>query len=226
MGPMEHIRTPVREIAAAHPAAVDVLYRHQIDFCSRGERPLEEACASRSVPVEQVLAEIADAERRSEPSVDWRARPLDELVDHILDRYHVMLDRQLVETSALLDRAMIDDRSAHAEPLRYLRSVFNGLWAEMSAHMMKEDQIVFPLIRSGEGAATASAMDSMRHEHDDTVGALSRIRHLAEGFAPPADASEALRALYTALQRLERDIVVHMHLENNILFPRALAGDA
>jgi regulator of cell morphogenesis and NO signaling len=112
------------------------------------------------------------------------------------------------------------------EKLRELASVLGGLRSELEAHMMKEERILFPLIRQGRGSSAVAPVSVMEHEHDSAAGALRRLRDLTDGYEAPPEACNTWRALWHGLADLERAMHEHIHLENNVLFPGALSGAA
>jgi regulator of cell morphogenesis and NO signaling len=227
----------VGEIAARSPAAVRVFEKLGIDYCCRGERPVTEACREKGLDPAVVMAELDQAEAPAEvESRNWAAAPLSELIEHILDQHHASLRAELPligERLAIVQRVHGERDGAHLRPLA---EVFAALWDELNAHMRKEEMILFPFVERCERAAAAgaampsasfgsmqSSIHVMRHEHHSAGRALSEIRRLTAGYTPPTHACNTYRALYAGLEELERDLHLHIHLENNILFPRALA---
>ncbi len=215
----------VGEIATRVPAAAFVFEDRGIDYCCAGDTPLAKACERAGVETSAVIDAIR---RRSEqadaPAQRWDQRPLGDLVDHILERYHARLRDQLPSletmTAKVVDR---HGRGPHGDTLRRVRETFLGLRAELESHMMKEEQILFPMIRDGQGSMAGGPISVMEHEHDNAGAALRTLRELTSDYAAPEDACTTWRALWSGLAELERDLHAHIHLENNILFPRALA---
>jgi regulator of cell morphogenesis and NO signaling len=221
------ISESVGSIAARQPAATTVLLHHGIDFCCGGERTLGEACRAAGVDPATVAAEIDRADQAggegAEGEPRWDRRPLPELIEHILSRYHAVLRRDL---PALVDLARKVEAAHAAHPRRPV-----GVAAHLAAmreavesHLAKEEQILFPLILAGRGSAAHMPVRVMNEEHEDHGRNLAELRRLASGYAVPDGACASWRALYEGLAALERDLFEHIHLENNVLFPRALAG--
>lgn len=207
----------VAGLATAHPAAVRVLYRHGIEFCVGGSRPLRDACREAAVEVEALLAEVG-REEVGDAGVDWAERPLGELVDHILIDFHAVERRELDRLLGLFDAGAPPRdavRAALAETCRRLR-------AELAEHMAKEETVLFPWIHSGRGVLARAPIQVMMMEHDATLRLLNEMRGLRQAYAAAPGASAALVA---GLADLDRHVREHMHLENNILFTRALRGD-
>jgi regulator of cell morphogenesis and NO signaling len=225
----------VGEIAAQTPAAVRVFEKHHIDYCCGGQRRLEEACQERGISVEALLAEVEQAGRLPDSGRDWTQASLAELVAHILSTHHEYLRRELPALSARLARVMEAHGEKHGQTLAVLRSVFDGLSQEISAHLRKEEMVLFPAIQELEAARAAGRRSApspfgsienpirmMIFEHDNAGGALSEMRRLTQGYLAPPDACATFRALYQGWEELEADLHQHIHLENNILFPRAI----
>ena len=209
----------VGQIAAGTPAAVRVFEKYGIDFCCGGGTGLGEACRARGLEPDSVLAEIDRAAAIPvEDTTDWRTAPLDALIDHIVGTHHVYLKANLPRIEAMIAKVA----AAHGASAPEIGGVFGAMKAELDAHMMKEEVILFPMIRSGRGAGTMGPIRVMLAEHDSAGEALGQLRALTNGFTAPEGACNTWSALYFELAELERDLHRHIHLENNILFPRAL----
>jgi regulator of cell morphogenesis and NO signaling len=215
----------VGQIATEHPLATRVFARHGIDFCCGGGKPLAEVCSQRGLNATTVLAEIEhELAAPSESEVRWDQASLGDLIEHILVTYHKPLHEELPRLEAMARKVDDVHRDKQPEMLPELLSVYLGLKAELDQHMTKEEQILFPMIRSGQGAMAAGPISVMEHEHDSAGGALRRLRELTNGYEVPAEACNTWRALWHGLAALEESLHQHIHLENNILFPRALAS--
>ena len=209
------------EIAVTHPAASRVFHRHRLDYCCGGRRPLAEACAARGLDPAAVLAEIAEAEAADPDPARWESRPLPELIDFIVGRYHDDLRRELPELVAMAAKV----EQVHGEKASCPRGLHEHLriiHAAVLEHLDKEEHILFPMINAGAGARASAPVHAMEVEHDDHRQNLARTRALTTDLVPPDEACTTWRALYLRLQQLEADLMQHIHLENNILFPRAL----
>ncbi|MDP3274800.1 MAG: iron-sulfur cluster repair di-iron protein [Deltaproteobacteria bacterium] len=217
-----HTNDTLASLATAHPEATTVFLRHQLDFCCGGGRKLSDACATLGLDPAKIVAEIA-AEQAPHEVIRWDKRPVEELVEHILTRYHAPLRREL---SGLLEAAKKIERVHAAKP-----SCPHGLAAhlaqvatELEEHMTKEEQVLFPALRSGaRGQAILMPVRVMMREHDDHGANLRKMRDLATDFVPPPEACATWRALYVGLAKLEGELMEHIHLENNVLFVKALA---
>lgn len=230
----------VGEIAAENPAAVPVFQKHGIDFCCGGKRPLGEVCREKGIPAAEVLEEIGKArEAAALGDTDWTTAPLSALAAHIVNRHHLYLEAELPRLDGMLAKVAEAHRDAHGDMLASLGGVYRNLEAELDSHMQKEEMVLFPLIGRMERAAEdggplpASHCGSvnnpirvMEHEHDAAGEALAKLRELTGNYTLPGDACATFRALYAGLEALEADLHRHIHLENNILFPRAQALEA
>jgi regulator of cell morphogenesis and NO signaling len=223
----------VRELAVELPHATRVFEKLGIDYCCGGGRSLKEACSVAQVAVDEVLASL-DAPALSNDSVDWNSAPLTELVEHILSRHHTFVKTEIPRLEALLAKVHSVHGERHPE-LREIQQAFRGLGQELLMHCMKEEQILFPYIiamesshRQGRAAAppmfgtVRNPIHMMMMEHDSAGDALRSIRDATSGFTAPADACISFQTLYRALAEFEADLHQHIHLENNILFPRAV----
>ena len=210
------------DLAIRLPGASRVFHRHRLDFCCGGRRSLAEACAARGLDPARLVEELG--REVAEPAeIDWALRSLPDLIDHILVRFHEPLRAELPELVRMARRV----EEVHAEkpgcPLglsAHLASVKESL----ELHMQKEERVLFPMIRAGRGAHAAGPVSVMEQEHDEHGVSLRRIRGLTGDLVPPAHACTTWRALYLRLDALERELMEHIHLENNVLFPRALEG--
>jgi regulator of cell morphogenesis and NO signaling len=218
----------VSDVATDAPATIRIFQQHGIDFCCGGKRPLAEVCAERGLDVDQVVEELHEALTGPADGRDWQAAPLPELVAHIQRRFHAPLRVELPRLAAMMAKVVSRHGDHLPATLLPLQQTLADLQAEMTEHMAKEDAILFPAIAaigtSGSPAAwIAQPIAVMEAEHDEAGRALARMRDLTGGYTPPEWACPTFRGLYYGLAELEREMHVHVHLENNILFPRAAA---
>lgn len=213
----------VASLATEHPLATRVFTRYGIDFCCGGGRPLKDVCGEKGLDVGRVVDEIRQELSSADEQVHrWDARPLDELIQHILDTYHRPLDEELPRLQQMAARVLEVHHDKDPGRLTELVDVYAGLKAELEDHMAKEEQILFPMILRGQGALTNGPIAVMEHEHESVGIALRRLRELTDDFEVPPEACNTWRALWKGLEALELSLHLHIHLENNILFPRAL----
>jgi regulator of cell morphogenesis and NO signaling len=223
--------TTVAEIATEAPATIRIFQDHQIDYCCGGRIPLAQACAARGLDVGTVLHELQAAVAPVAGEPVWVNETLTALVRHIQSRYHEPLRLELPRLEAMLDKVVSRHGDHLPETLLPLQRAFKQLQAELLVHMTKEDRVLFPFIvrlESGEDVPVEDALEwiqspiaAMEADHDEAGLALAFIRDVTGSFAPPEWACPTFRGLYYGLSQLEADMHVHVHLENNILFPRA-----
>jgi len=215
--------TTVGQIASEHPLATRVFHRHGIDFCCGGGKPLKDVCAARGIDTDVVLAEIQkELDASAKPEERWDQASLEELIDHILVTYHEPLYEELPRLETMAGKVLDVHRDKDPDTLSELQTICVDLHAELKNHMAKEEQVLFPMIRGGQGAMAGGPITVMLHEHDSAATALRRLRELTKDYEVPAEACNTWRALWHGLAALEASLHQHIHLENNILFPRAL----
>jgi len=216
--------TKIGQIATEYPLATRVFARHGLDFCCGGGKPLGEACDKKGIDLNQVIDEIEkEINGTNEPQVRWDQAPLVELVDHIVATFHVPLREELPRLEEMSKKVYKVHGDKDPEALSELVTVFAGLKDELTQHMAKEEEILFPMIRAGQGSGAAGPVEVMEEEHAAAAVALRRIRELTNDYKVPDEACNTWTALWHGLADLEPTMHRHIHLENNILFPRALA---
>ncbi|MFN7953502.1 MAG: iron-sulfur cluster repair protein YtfE [bacterium] len=209
------------ELAVTRPGAIHVFRHHGLDFCCHGRRSLAEACAEKGIDPHAISSEIDAAEPQLHRGTDWAARPLGEVLDFIESRYHAALRSDL---PMLIDLARKVER-VHADKASCPRGLSTHLTRMQEAideHLAKEEQVLFPIVRAGRGRMAACPVQVMEREHEDHGRSLELLRSLTGDFQLPAEACGSWRALYAGLERLTSDLIEHIHLENNVVFPRAL----
>lgn len=228
--------TPLAELAASSTAAVRILEQHGLDYCCGGARSLEDAAGEKGLDAAALLSEIEQPQTGAAEGRDWRTAPLDELADHIVNTHHEYLKLNLPAISRRLAKVAEVHGPKDAARLGAMQEIFGAMRAELEDHMHKEEVILFPFIeRYGRAAsqglplppvpfgAIAHPIRVMEREHESAGGALARLRELTAGYTLPEYACDTVRALWRGLEELEQDLHLHIHLENNILFPRAIA---
>ena len=228
----------VREVAVENPAATRVFERFGIDYCCGGNQGLEQACLRAGVSFEEVVDSLEMEEqtaRAAQQVHDWQSEPLSELIAHIKNIHHKYTREETIRLAALLQKVCSVHGKNHPE-LFGIRETFGWLSQELMTHMMKEEMVLFPYIERmeesiiqnepvlpGPFGSVQNPVAMMEHDHDSAGAALRSIRKAANDFAPPEDACVSYQTLYKALAAFEVDLHQHIHLENNILFPRAVA---
>jgi regulator of cell morphogenesis and NO signaling len=227
----------VRDVVLELPQATRVFEKLKIDYCCGGDKPLGEACANAGVKVEnleRMLAEVGQAGVRGNGSRDFRTATLAELIGHILDKHHAYTKEEMARLEALIGKVIGAHGENHPELLR-LGSLFQELCADLKPHMFKEEQILFPYIIEMERASLQNKpapfapfgtvnnpIRMMMTEHETVGDLLRELRALSSNYSVPPDGCISYQTLYQALEAFEGDLHQHIHLENNILFPRAI----
>jgi regulator of cell morphogenesis and NO signaling len=213
--------TLLAEIATHHAAASRVFQRHRLDFCCHGNRSLSQACVDRGLDAESIIREILSEERAAGPEESFREQPLEDIVAYLVDHYHARLRQELPALIAMAKR--VEHR--HAENPACPRGLSLQLEAMQHAlfhHLDKEERALFPAILAGQGRLAATPIRVMESEHEEHGAALSTTRTMTADYTPPAEACPTWRALYLRLREFELELMNHIHLENHVLFPRAL----
>lgn len=218
-----NIETTVGRIATEHPLATRVFARHNIDYCCGGSISLGEVCNQNSLDTDVILAEIQNEIKSQENSdKQWDKESLTDLIDHILINYHRPLDEEIPRLEYMVHKVYNVHGDKNPEMFSELRQVYLTLINELNAHMMKEEQILFPMIKRGDGGMANGPINVMLQEHDSAGNALKKIRELTNNYQLPEQACNTWKALWHGLEAFEEALHHHIHLENNILFPRAL----
>ena len=233
---MINSETTVRDVALQMPESTRLFEKLKIDYCCGGNRPLAEACASAGIDINNVMEILAQVTKSNseDAALSFRDAPLPELITHILDTHHVFTKSEMERLQSLVEKVIEAHGANHPELIR-LGELFTQLCADLKPHMFKEEQILFPYIVAMTRAAERNQagpfapfgtvnnpIRMMMMEHD-TVGLILReLRALTSGYKAPAGACISYQTLYQALEHFEKDLHQHIHLENNILFPKAL----
>lgn len=231
--------TKVNEIAISKPGARHILEDAGIDYCCGGGKSLQEACLKANVPEAQILWQLRQKSERVAPSESqWTSAPLAELTKHIRECHHQYVRGAIPHLRALLAKVREKHGGEHPE-LGEIEKLFGDVAREMLVHMQKEEQILFPFIDALERAANGNEVVeppffqtvknpiySMMKEHDFAGELMRQIRAATGGYKVPADACTSYQATYQGLEEFEKDLHLHVHLENNILFPRTVDLEA
>lgn len=233
-----NVATTVRELAVTLPGATRVFERLGIDYCCGGSRTLADACVKAKVPVEKVTESLTKAKQEAitpEQQHDWQADSLTALINHIVEKHHTFTKEELPRIEKLMNKVCAVHGEQHAELLR-LKALFLNLKEDLEPHLMKEEQVLFPYIAKLETARTRqialpiscfgtvqNPVRMMNIEHDTAGELLHEMRKVTSNYTVPPEACMSYRALYHALTELETDLHQHIHLENNILFLKAVA---
>ena len=211
---MPTTQTHLSELATDIPSATRIFHRHRLDYCCGGKRPLADACAEQGIDADALLAEILATTLPGEAPL--RNRTPDEIAAYVVERFHEPLREdlpRLTEMARKVERVHGDKPGC---PLG-LGDHLDTWSTSLLEHLDKEEQLLFPSL----GSPGLGIVAALMREHDDHAEALSRNRELTDDMTPPQHACTTWRALYTGLDQLERDLMEHVHIENNVLFPRA-----
>ena len=229
----------VREIALEQPSSIRVFEKYGIDYCCGGRKPLSEACTAGNVEIDAVLAALDLAAQSLAPvSPDWARESLEVLSAHIIDTHHAYVKKELPRLAVLAQKVVNRHGATQAE-LPAIQSKLVQLDEELMQHLAKEESILFPYVvllerASANGSPTprgcfdsvANPIAMMTQEHDAAGALLADIRRLSNNFTTPPEACPTYHAFYDGLSDFEKDLHQHIHLENNILFPRAIELEA
>ncbi|MBN4071880.1 iron-sulfur cluster repair di-iron protein [bacterium AH-315-F18] len=214
----------ISSISIEYPQAVKVFMRHNIDFCCGGDRTLSSVCEADHLDVHIILDEIEQVVVDSDPlEIRWDQESITDLIDHILTVYHEPLWEELPRLESLAAKVFEVHVDKDPKGLTELLYTFRKLRIELEQHMSKEEQVLFPMVLSGHSAMVGVPISAMLLEHDTAGEVLLRIRALTNNYQLPEEACDTWRALWYGLEQMETDLHKHIHLENNILFPRVLA---
>ncbi len=206
----------IGQIAVQLPGATAVFRRLKLDFCCGGQVPLVTAAAEKGLDVNAVLSELAALQRPSAlPGVSEPGA----LVDHILARYHDVHRVQLPELIRMAHRVEAVHRANPDVPAG-LGNLLEEIQQELLSHMQKEEAILFPMLKSGGNPFVNQPIGMMRAEHVEHGAALEQLNALTHDATPPAGACNTWRALYAGIAQFGDDLINHIHLENNVLFPQ------
>lgn len=227
----------VKDILTSNIKAAHVFEKYGIDFCCKGNRPLGEACAEKSVSIDTILTElksIDDTDDESTSEMRFETWDLKFLIDYIINNHHSYVRNAIDQMTPHIEKVALKHGNKYPE-LENAKSLFEDVAEEMISHMHKEETILFHIIRylgdcqkfnerpKMSGFKTVKhPIDAMEAEHSNAGNAMEKIRNLTNNFTPPADACNTFKLTYKELEDFEKDLHIHVHLENNILFPKAI----
>ncbi|HET8864358.1 MAG TPA: iron-sulfur cluster repair di-iron protein [Gracilimonas sp.] len=217
---------PVGEIVAGDYRTAQVLRSHGLDFCCGGGRTLEKACASKKIDLEEVVSELAALDMADNTEDNYNEWSLDFLTDYIVNNHHSFVRKMLPEISFYAEKVARVHGERDPELLDILQNV-RLLRSEMMGHLQKEEEELFPQIKElvtqkKTGSVKAAIVEALEEEHDKAGELMAKIEELTNGFNPPENACASYRVLFQNLEGFQEDLHKHVHLENNILFPKAL----
>ncbi|MGB0035765.1 MAG: iron-sulfur cluster repair di-iron protein [Candidatus Acidiferrales bacterium] len=231
--------TKVKDIALSNPGARQILEDAGVDYCCGGGKSLHDACMHADAPAEEILKRLREnSEQVSPVEAIWVSAPLADLTRHIREKHHRYVREAIARVRPLLEKVKAKHGENHPE-IAVIQELFLEVGHEMIMHMQKEEQILFPYIDALEHSANGNGsleppffqtvqnpIHAMMKEHDSAGDLVKRIRKASAEYTPPSDACTSYMALYQDLREFEADLHQHVHLENNILFPRAVEMEA
>jgi regulator of cell morphogenesis and NO signaling len=225
----------IGELVAKDYRTASVFKKYSIDFCCQGNRTIQEACDKKNIDSMNVLEDLDNImQSKSEPTTDYQSWPLDLLADYIEKKHHRYVQEKTLEILPYLDKICKVHGEHHPELLE-IKEEFNASAGELAAHMKKEELILFPFIRKMTRAKLENTKVDVAHfgtvknpiqmmmdEHTLEGNRFRKIEELSNNYTPPLDACNTYRVSFALLKEFEQDLHLHIHLENNILFPRAI----
>jgi len=234
----------VRDLVGRYPQARPVFEKHGIDYCCGGGKCLAEAATESQTALPDLIHDLQaalamESTEAATAEKDWYKAQLSELIGHILQVHHAYMKEALPRVGRLVAKVLHAHGANHGAMLRQVHDLFGALATELSGHLRKEEEVLFPYIvaaerhRNGSPERSVACFGSvgnpirqMEHEHDSAGQVLAQLRDVTGGYSLPDDACPTFRALYEELEHMEADLHEHIHLENNILFPRAIAAES
>lgn len=225
----------IGEVVAQDYRAAGVFKNHAIDFCCNGNRTIAEACAEKELDSDQIVEELHQTmENGSAETTDFNSWPLDLLADYVEKKHHRYTEAKITEIKPYLEKIVRVHGDRHPE-LSEINEIFNQSAGDLAMHMKKEELVLFPHIRKMLNAQSThteiapahfgtvrNPIEMMMREHEDEGENFRRIRALSDGYTAPADACNTYRVTFSLLKEFEEDLHKHIHLENNILFPKSI----
>lgn len=224
----------VGEVVAKDYRTASVFKSHRIDFCCKGNRSINEVCEKNNLNTDALLDELNQAaQSSSESTSDFQSWDMDLLADYIEKKHHRYVEKKIPELNAFLNKISKVHGEHHPELLE-IEALFAASAHELLAHMHKEETILFPYIRkmatdensqSPPFGTVQNPIEMMMKEHDTEGERFRKIAGLSDNYNPPQDACTTYRVAFSMLQEFEDDLHKHIHLENNILFPKAIEAE-
>ena len=220
----------IGDIVARFPKAGEIFTEYSIDFCCGGNRPLIEAIKEQNLDEKEVLEKLRKSYQKTlgqdQKDTYWRQAPTSKLIDHILNTHHVYMRRELPQLSDLSTTILRVHGAGHGE-LSQVHRLFHNLKLEIDQHLIKEEEIVFPLLKDYVENPTSSKLNKivelnseLRKEHDGAGDVVKELRKVTDQYSVPSDGCPTYIMTYSKLEDMESNLFQHIHLENNILFPR------
>ncbi len=233
---MEELMTKsLAQIVNTNHRAANVFEKYHLDFCCKGKRTLQQACTESELKIEEVLFELEKtiSATSSQLTIDYNKMSLEQLAHYIVTTHHSYVKKEMPAILGYLQKVASKHGGHHPEMIKVLE-IFTAVKDEMEQHMQKEEVILFPGIKEAErqlaegteiiinNTSLLAPISVMEQEHDHAGSAMAEIRQLTNNYNLPDDSCTTYKLSFAALQAFEQDLHQHVHLENNILFPKAL----
>lgn len=226
----------IGELVAQDYRMAQIFKDHKIDFCCNGNRSLSDVCEKKNISIDQLVEKLENvASQKDQENINFEAWPLDLLADYIQKTHHRYVEKQSLVLKVYLDKLCKVHGNQHPE-LHEIKALFNDSTKELAAHMKKEELILFPFIKKMNTAkdtqqempkaafeTVENPIEMMMHDHDAEGERFRKIAELSDDYTPPKDACQTYRVTFSLLEEFENDLHKHIHLENNMLFPKAIA---
>lgn len=227
----------IGQFVAGNYKTAAVFKKHKIDFCCNGNRTIAQACEQQKLnqdAIESELHAVLTQSAQQDESINYKFWPLDLLVDYIEKKHHRYVREQIPVLNQYLTKLCKVHGPNHPE-LFEVKELFDGCGEELTSHMQKEENILFPAIKALVEAQSSSEslkqfgfgtvknpIQMMMHEHDTEGSRFRKISELTDTYTPPADACGTYKVAFALLKEFEEDLQLHIHIENNIIFPKAI----
>ena len=216
-------------IVSAMPKASDIFKEYKIDFCCGGNRPLIEAIKAQGLDEKEVMERLEkayeEAQKYSNGQVDFKTMAPSDLIEHIINTHHAYLNTELPEISKYVNTILKVHGKTHGDVLFKVHKLFHSLKADLEQHLIKEEQILFPMIKEYDKDPSVEMVDriaavikEIEDEHEGAGGILKDLRKITDEYKAPEDGCGTYKITFQKLEALEADLFQHIHLENNILF--------
>ena len=231
----------IGQFVAGNYKTAAVFKKHKIDFCCNGNRTLSQACEQQKLDQEAIEVELHSVLTQSaqqDETINYKFWPLDLLVDYVEKKHHRYVKAQIPVLNQYLTKLCKVHGANHPE-LFEVKELFDGCGEELTSHMEKEENILFPAVRNLVDAQSNSEelkkfafgtvknpIEMMMHEHDTEGSRFRKISELTDTYTPPADACGTYKVTFALLKEFEEDLQLHIHIENNIIFPKAIKLEA
>ena len=225
----------IGELVAQDYRTASVFKKYRIDFCCQGNRTIEDACVAKNIETKLVVSDLNDIQQAaSANATDYQSWPIDLMADYIEKKHHRYVEDKTQEIKPYLDKICRVHGDRHPELLE-INELFNETASELAAHMKKEELVLFPFVRkmakvkqenikldAPHFGTVENPIQMMMHEHTNEGERFRKIEALSNNYTPPEDACNTYRVTFSLLKEFENDLHLHIHLENNILFPKAI----